>query len=95
MRALRVPQLWIFARDDDVAPSAPSLARIAGLRHEGVPLRAIVFPQATHGMLRLETDAAGTRRTLDAYVPGYLRLLADFAKGAACGPYGEGRWQAP
>src|SRR5262249_9458940 len=51
LRALRVPQLWVLAEDDDVAPSAPSLARLQAIRREGTPIRAIVFPHATHGIL--------------------------------------------
>jgi pimeloyl-ACP methyl ester carboxylesterase len=93
VRSLRVPQLWVFAADDDVAPAAPSLARLAGLRHEGVPLRAIVFPNCTHGMIPIEIDpTTGKHSTRDAYVTGYLALLADFAKGTTAHAYGEGRW---
>ena len=92
IRALRVPQLWVFAADDDVAPSAPSIERLAALRREGAPLHTIVFPATTHGMLRIANDPDGSRRTLDAYAPGYFQLLADFAKGMAGAAYGDARW---
>jgi dienelactone hydrolase len=93
VRALRVPQLWVFAEDDDVAPSAPSIARLQAIRGEGTPIRAIVFPHATHGILRIAIDpATGRRQDLGVYAPGYFRVLTDFAKGATPGPYGDGRW---
>lgn len=92
IRALRVPQLWVFAADDDVAPSSPSIERLATIRSEGTPLRRIVFPDTTHGILRIARNADGTRRTLDAYAPGYLALLADFAKGTPRASYGDARW---
>ena len=92
IRALRVPQLWVFAADDDVAPSAPSIERLAAIRREGTPLRTIVFPATTHGILRIANDADGARRTLDAYAPGYLQLLTDFAKGTTRAAYGDARW---
>jgi pimeloyl-ACP methyl ester carboxylesterase len=93
IRALRVPQLWVLAEDDDVAPSANSLARLQAIRREGTPLRAIVFPRTTHGILRIERDpATGARRDLNVFAPGYFQLLVDFAKGTARGAYGDGRW---
>jgi len=92
IRGLRVPQLWAFAADDDVAPSAPSIERLATIRGEGTPLRRIVFPATTHGIVRIVENADGSRRTLDAYAPGYLALLADFAKGTTRASYGDARW---
>jgi len=92
IRGLRVPQLWVFAADDDVAPSAPSIERLAGIRREGTPIRSIVFPNTTHGILRIEKHADGSRRGLNAYAPGYFQLLADFAKGTTGIGYGDGRW---
>jgi hypothetical protein len=92
IRSLRVPQLWVFAADDDVAPSAPSIERLAGIRAEGTPLRRLVFPSTTHGILRIETGPDGKRRTLDSYADGYLRVLADFAKGTMQPRYGDAQW---
>ena len=92
IRSLRVPQLWVFAADDDVAPSAPSIERLAGIRREGAPIRAIVFPDTTHGILRIEKDGRDRRRDLNVYAPGYFELLTDFAKGTTRAAYGDGRW---
>ena len=57
-----------------------------------MPLRAIVFPACTHGMIAIEKDAHGKRTPRDAYAPGYLTLLADFAKGVPARGYGDARW---
>ena len=92
IRSLRVPQLWAFAADDDVAPSAPSIERLAAIRHEGTPIRTIVFPDTTHGILRIARDASGTRRDLGVFAPGYFQLLTDFAKGTTQAAYGDARW---
>jgi hypothetical protein len=92
IRSLRVPQLWVFAADDDVAPSTPSIERLTTIRREGTPIRVIVFPGTTHGILRIATDASGKRRELGGYAPGYYQLLTDFCKGATGGQYGDGRW---
>lgn len=92
IRGLRVPQLWVFAADDDVAPSAPSIARLGQIRREGTPIRSIVFPDTTHGILRIARDAPGQRRDLNVYAPGYFQLLTDFAKGTSRASYGDARW---
>jgi dienelactone hydrolase len=92
IRGLRVPQLWAFAADDDVAPSAPSIERLAAIRREGTPIRTIVFPDTTHGIMRIEKQADGSRRDLNVFAPGYYQLLTDFAKGQTRAVYGDARW---
>ncbi|MFL6696325.1 MAG: hypothetical protein ACJ8GJ_04095, partial [Vitreoscilla sp.] len=92
IRSLRVPQLWVFAADDDVAPSAPSIERLATIGREGTPIHSIVFPNTSHGILQIEKHADGSRRNLNRYAPGYLQLLVDFAKGSAGDAYGDARW---
>jgi hypothetical protein len=91
IRALRVPQLWMFAADD-VAPSAPSIERLATIRRDGAPIRTSVLPGTTHGSLRIATNADGSRRTLDAYGPGHFQLLTDLSKGATRAAYGDAPW---
>jgi len=92
IRGLRVPQLWVFTADDDVAPSAPSIERLAAIRREGTPIRSIVFPDTTHGILRIAKNPDGTRRDLGVYAPGYFQLLTDFAKGTTRSAYADARW---
>ncbi len=92
IRSLRVPQLWAFAADDDIAPSAPSIARLAAIRREGTPIRAIVFPNTTHGIVRIAKHDNGKRENLGIVAPGYLQLLIDFAKGTTGSRYGDADW---
>ncbi len=92
IRSLRVPQLWAFAADDDIAPSAPSIARLADIRREGTPINMIVFPNTTHGIVRIAKNADGTRQNLGSVAPDYFQLLIDFAKGATGSRYGDATW---
>jgi dipeptidyl aminopeptidase/acylaminoacyl peptidase len=94
LRALKAPQLWVMARDDDVAPSAPSIARLKTLKAAGKPIRIMVYPDTTHGIRRIHRDASGARTTSFDLAAGYLRLVADFAKGKVKGRYGDGVWVA-
>jgi pimeloyl-ACP methyl ester carboxylesterase len=93
IRSLRVPQLWAFAADDDVAPSAPSIARLAAIRREGTPIRTIVFPNTTHGIVRIAKIDNGKRQNLGDVAPGYFQLLIDFAKGTMDSRHGDADWQ--
>jgi len=84
-------QLWVFAADDDVAPSERSVARLLRLP-SGNKTSVVVYPHATHGMRRVDFGVDGRRTATDMIVGGYLRLIADYAKGGASGAYGDGRW---
>ncbi len=88
LRKLRIPQLWVMAEDDSVAPSAPSIARLKALRKEGADIRIIVFPRTDHG-IRLYTVGLDGKRRSGRMPDGYLRLLGDWGKGAQAGPYGD------
>lgn len=88
LRDLKIPQLWVVAEDDSVAPSAPSLARLQALKREGADIRIVVFPRTDHGVRLYTTDPDGTRRS-GRMSDGYLRLLGDWAKADPSGPYGD------
>jgi pimeloyl-ACP methyl ester carboxylesterase len=91
LRQLRIPQLWVFAKDDSVAPSAKSIERLQGFT-ENAPYRSIVvFPNTDHGITTFHVGSDGAR-TPDGLADGYLRLLADFAKGRLSGTYGAADW---
>jgi pimeloyl-ACP methyl ester carboxylesterase len=87
LRRLDVPQLWVFARDDSIAPSAPSIARLQTLQRAGKPIEIAVFPDADHGIHEVAVSAGGTR-TLPGYAKGYHRLLADWMNGRSASSYG-------
>lgn len=91
VRRLNIPQLWVFAAEDSIAPSAPSIARLEQARGEGRRIDIAVFPRTDHG-IRLFTEAGGERKYSGAMAPGYLKLIADFAKGDLAPPYGEETW---
>jgi pimeloyl-ACP methyl ester carboxylesterase len=84
-------QLWVFAADDDVAPSERSVARLRRLP-ERTNVDVVVYPRATHGMRHVDFEPDGRRIASDNIVTGYLRLIADYAKGNASDVYGDGQW---
>lgn len=93
LRKLKIPQLWVFAGDDSVAPSAPSIARLKALRRQGVDATIVVYPHTDHGIATFVTDPSGQRRRT-GIAEGYLRLIPDWAKGSLDPPYGQAIWEA-
>ena len=91
-RRLRIPQLWVFAEDDDVAPAAPSIARLQRIGSRAGRIKVAVYPGTTHGIRVIRRDGDGRRRETGDVAPGYAKLLADFAKGTLARDYGEARW---
>lgn len=90
LRRVDVPILWVLAGADREAPIETTAQALRTLRREGRPVRTYVFPDTDHGMFEFTTAADGTRR-MTRITDGYLRLLGDWIKGAASGPYGRGR----
>lgn len=88
LRKLRIPQLWVMAEDDSIAPSAPSIARLKALKKDSADTRIIVFPRTDHGIRLYTVGVDGTRRS-GRMPDGYLRLLGAWAKGSVAGPYGD------
>jgi pimeloyl-ACP methyl ester carboxylesterase len=84
---LSIPQLWVLAKDDATAPSAPSIERLRSLKKAGANITITVFPDTDHGIRTFTTDKAGTR-VYSGFADGYYRLLADWAKGIQRPPYG-------
>jgi dipeptidyl aminopeptidase/acylaminoacyl peptidase len=79
----------VLAREDSVAPSAPTLARLDALRREGKPIDIAIFPDADHGIRRFTARADGSRAPLAGYAEGYLQLLADWMRGLTRSVYGR------
>ena len=90
IKRLKVPQLWIFAAEDSVAPSAPSIARLQQLRREGVDLTVVVYPRTDHGISTFVQAGPDRRRV--GLADGYLRMMADWAKGSLGNRYGDAQW---
>jgi hypothetical protein len=93
VRRLSIPQLWVFAADDSIAISAPSISRLEQARADGGHIDIAVFPGTDHG-IRLFTEKNGERVYSGAIAPGYLKLVADFAKDQVRPPYGDAAWPA-
>jgi pimeloyl-ACP methyl ester carboxylesterase len=83
-----IPQLWVLAQEDQLAPSAPTLKRLHMLQQEGAPIQVVMFPNTEHGIQTFTTDADGKRHDT-GYADGWFRLLADWAKGERHGRYGD------
>ncbi|HTA40295.1 MAG TPA: alpha/beta hydrolase [Candidatus Acidoferrales bacterium] len=94
LQKLSIPQLWIFAKDDSVAPSARSIQRLEGFATNGSARSIVVFPNTDHGIITFHVGPSGARTSDGNLADGYLRLLADFAKGTLSGPYGDAEWVA-
>ncbi len=81
IQQLPMPQLWILAQDDRDAPSTETARRLRLLRESGRPITTAVFPRTEHGILEYETAPDGTRHDT-RHPEGYVRLMADFIRGA-------------
>lgn len=77
LKNLHTPQLWILGADDIDAPPMETWRRLLVLRGEGLPVSAVMFPRAEHGMYEYELNLQGerdsTRQPAD-----YFRLMRDF-----------------
>lgn len=94
LRKLKIPQLWVFAEEDSVAPSAHSIARLQKLRRAGRNITIVRFPNTDHSITTFVTEAPGKRR-ITGVADGFLRLIADWARHDAGGRYGTAEWLTP
>lgn len=90
LNTLTVPQLWVIAGDDTEAPPATTLDRLSALKRDGKPITILKFPNTDHGIVEfIEIDG---ERVATRVADGYLRAVADFAKG---GEMSELGWIVP
>lgn len=98
LQQLRIPQLWVFAGDDSVAPAPKSVGRLHQLRtamtNPKYPIEIVVFPHSDHDIHTFTQDEQG-HRTPIGIANGYLRLLGDWAKGTTGETYGDATWVTP
>jgi dienelactone hydrolase len=73
MTSLDVPSLWIFGGEDSSMPTGWTIEKLEELQAEGRPIEIEVYPDADHGIVIVEEDESGVRKTL-GYAPGYLAL---------------------
>jgi pimeloyl-ACP methyl ester carboxylesterase len=77
LKKLRTPQLWILGADDIDAPPMETWRRLLALRKAGLPISAVMFPRAEHGMYEYELNPKGERDST-RQPAGYFRLMRDF-----------------
>jgi dienelactone hydrolase len=75
LRALEARQFWMIAADDTEAPAAETIRRLRALQGEGRPIDLAVYPNADHGMIRVERNANGEAREI-GHVQNYYRQVA-------------------
>ncbi|KQZ65360.1 hypothetical protein ASD67_02845 [Sphingopyxis sp. Root1497] len=88
LRKLDTPLLWVLAGEDREAPIETTRAALLGLAKAGKPIDVYLFPQTDHGMFEFTTGPDG-ERSVTRITDGYLKLLGDWIKGDARGPYGR------
>ncbi|WP_158660194.1 alpha/beta hydrolase family protein [Niveispirillum cyanobacteriorum] len=88
LRNLTVPQLWVLAGDDAVAPPGETMRRLAYLTAAGRHVTSALYPGADHGLYLYETYASGERVSTRA-PDGYFTMMRDFIQeGRIKGNYG-------
>lgn len=88
LKKLDAPLLWVLAGEDREAPIETTRGALLGLAKDGKPVDVYLFPETDHGMWEYTTDASGERQ-VTRITDGYLKLLGDWIKGTARGPYGR------
>ena len=75
----KTPSLWIFGGRDQSMPSEWSLEKLEDLRSQGLPIQTRLFPDADHGILRVELTPNADRRVL-GYEPGYFMTQVNWLR---------------
>lgn len=88
LNKLDAPLLWVLAGEDREAPIETTRGALLGLAKAGKPVDVYLFPDTDHGMFEYRTNADGSRSGT-RITDGYLKLLGDWIKGTARGPYGR------
>lgn len=79
LAGLGVPSLWILGGEDSSMPTQWTIDKLDGLRQAGRPIEIRVFPEADHGIMRMEDDGKGKRRRA-GIEPGYLPLEVEWVR---------------
>lgn len=89
LRKLDVPLLWVIAAEDRKASAERTMRALTGLKTDGHPIDAYVFPQTDHGRYEFVQRSIGSQ-PYTRVTDGYYRLLADWIHGEAAKTYGRG-----
>ncbi|MEO0423668.1 MAG: alpha/beta hydrolase [Pseudomonadota bacterium] len=77
IESLTMPQLWILAGKDRVAPSETTLEILIDVQESRPELDVVVFPNTDHGIVEFTQAADGTRK-VTRKAEGYYALIRDF-----------------
>lgn len=81
LSAVKVPQLWILAGEDQEAPIDKTIERLKMLRKQGAPIQIQIFPGTDHGMWEFKEKSDGSRHYTKV-TAGFHDLMADWMKTA-------------
>jgi pimeloyl-ACP methyl ester carboxylesterase len=79
LASLDVPSLWVFGGRDHSMPTDWTVEALERLRKAGRPIQIRVFPEADHGILVFDEDAAEGRAPR-GYAEGYLPLEVEWLR---------------
>jgi len=77
--ALKAPSYWIFGERDSTMPTEWTVEALNKLQRRGKPVDYMIYPEADHGILRIEQLPNGERRVL-GYEPDYFKVQIDWLK---------------
>jgi len=77
--ALKAPSFWIFGGEDSSMPTQWTIDELNKLQKRGKPVDYMVYPDADHGILRVEKQPNGKHRVL-GYEPDYFKLQLDWLR---------------
>ena len=78
LESLKIPMLWLIAKDDIEAPPEPTIAVLKRLRSEGKPFSTIIFPNTNHGIT--EFVIRDGRRATTQYAHSYFSTMVKWLK---------------
>jgi pimeloyl-ACP methyl ester carboxylesterase len=77
--ALKMPSYWIFGEQDSTMPTEWTIEAINKLQRQRKPMDYLIYPEAGHGILRIERLPDGKTRVL-GYEPDYFKAQIDWLK---------------
>lgn len=77
--ALKMPSYWIFGEQDSTMPTEWTIEAINKLQRQRKPIDYLIYPEAGHGILRIEQLPDGKTRVL-GYEPDYFKVQIDWLK---------------
>jgi pimeloyl-ACP methyl ester carboxylesterase len=77
--ALKMPSYWIFGEQDSTMPTEWTIEALNKLQRQRKPVDYLTYPEAGHGILRIEQPPDGNSRVL-GYEPDYIKVQIDWLR---------------